>query len=508
MMARPRVTLISPYMLVTSYNVRLISAALRQAGFHTTKIFLPNLYPYSTVPAYDFSYKYEEELADQISALSQGSLWIGISTNTNLLLRTKALILELKKRTSIPIVYGGIHASIKPEECLSASDYIVMGEGEDTVVELSRALGDSDDPRKVPGVGVMEDGKPVYSIRTQEQQTAMGSLPWADYSLDDEWVQIKEARGLARMDINLFSIYSSVMPMGWNNRGPLYFSGASRGCPHRCSYCVHSFLARKFPEYRQLRIRPVADFVAELEHAYRAIPTLRGVACTDEDFLALDVEWLREFSAQYRKRVHLPMRIMGSADSISEEKVDLLVRAGMAFLEVGVQGIGTGVTSKYQRHWSNTDLFKEKAAILHKFRHQIELQYDVIMDNPEESLEEQQKTIKLLLDIKRPYKVQTFTLNYYPGSALYEEALSRGLIKDVIQQIYLKNIISPRASYPLFLFRMFWLKLPNLVIRIMSCMPLLRLFDSDGFRRLAEGIRHAWHRFRDSDSFPAYRLED
>jgi len=506
--AHPKVTLISPYMLVTSYNVRLISASLRTAGYHTTKIFLPNLYPYSTIPAYDFSYQYEEELADEIAALARGSLWIGVSTNTNLFLRTSALVRELKKRISIPIVYGGIHASIKPEECLGAADYVVMGEGEDTAVELSRALEDDVRLERVPGVGKMVDGSAVYTIRSQEQQTAFGSLPWADYSLDDEWVQIKEARGLARMDVNLFSTYSSVMPMGWNNRGPLYFSGASRGCPHRCSYCVHSFLARKFPEYRQMRIRAVGDFVAELEHARKTIPTLKGVACTDEDFLALDIGWLREFSTEYGKRVHLPMRIMGSVDSITEEKVDLLTQAGMAFLEVGVQGIGTGVTSRYQRHWSNKDLFKEKADILHNYRSKLELQYDVIMDNPEESLEEQQKTIQLLLDIKRPYKVQTFTLNYYPGSALYEEALARGLIKDVVKQIYLKNISSPQASYPLFIYRLFWLNIPSMLIRMLAALPLLRLFDTEGFRRLAAGIRQAWHRFRDSDSFPAYRLND
>lgn len=49
---------------------------------------------------------------------------------------------EVKSRSDIPVVLGGPHATVLPEEVLSKSpwfDFLVRGEGEETVVELAQA---------------------------------------------------------------------------------------------------------------------------------------------------------------------------------------------------------------------------------------------------------------------------------------------------------------------------------------------------------------------------------
>lgn len=286
----PTVTLISMSMIINAYNVRLISAALRKAGFKTKKILLPNIYPYSNTPAYDFSYCHEDSIVDDIVRLAQNSVWIGISLNTNLYIRARDLTRKLKERVNIPIVWGGVHVSAKPEECIEHADYVVLGEGEDTAVELTQALLDGRDASLVPGVGAIRNGEYVYSYRTLDKKTPLEELSWADYSLEDEWVQDKEAGHMRKLDLKLFTIYGALGPSLGNGRGPIYFTGASRGCPYRCSYCVHSLLARKFPEFMKLRIRPVDDLIAEMAYAKQHIPTIKGIITTDENFFALGDE--------------------------------------------------------------------------------------------------------------------------------------------------------------------------------------------------------------------------
>ena len=77
-------------------------------------------------------------------------LFVGFSTITGPQLKPVIVASQRVHALGIPVVWGGVHATIMPEECLRESyvDFVVVNEGEEVSVELARMLA-----RKVPSRG-------------------------------------------------------------------------------------------------------------------------------------------------------------------------------------------------------------------------------------------------------------------------------------------------------------------------------------------------------------------
>jgi anaerobic magnesium-protoporphyrin IX monomethyl ester cyclase len=102
-------------------------------------------------------------------------------------------VLELAKKInpSIITVCGGIHASFMYEEMMALSgaiDYIVIGEGEETISELLDALSKGGDVSKVRGIACRKDGKVVraeprpFIENLDNMPMAWDLLDWNDYT--------------------------------------------------------------------------------------------------------------------------------------------------------------------------------------------------------------------------------------------------------------------------------------------------------------------------------------
>ena len=65
---------------------------------------------------------------------------------------TDGLAERIRAELGVPIVIGGTHASYYPESCLEFSDYVVFGEGDETILDLVDALVRGRDVADVPGI--------------------------------------------------------------------------------------------------------------------------------------------------------------------------------------------------------------------------------------------------------------------------------------------------------------------------------------------------------------------
>ena len=126
-----------------------------------------------------------------------------------------AIAAQVKSRLpTARIIYGGVHPTYHWQDILTEEphvDFIVRGEGEETIVQLCRALRDGGDMRLIPGIAFRIDGRPH------------GNAP-APVIADLDAYRI----GWELVDLTRYSY--------WGDKQAVVIQ-FSRGCPHLCNYC-------------------------------------------------------------------------------------------------------------------------------------------------------------------------------------------------------------------------------------------------------------------------------
>ena len=154
-------------------------------------------------------------------------------------------VLLKKNFPGLKTVAGGIHASYLPGACLKSGglDFVVIGEGEETFLELADCLERSGDVSKVTGLAYLRDGRTVLT-GPRALIEDINTLPWPAHQLVDFG---KYYLGITRAVTSLPA--ASVLTM--------------RGCPYKCTFCSHHF-----GYGGKLRKRAPADVVAEIKSLY------------------------------------------------------------------------------------------------------------------------------------------------------------------------------------------------------------------------------------------------
>jgi len=131
------------------------------------------------------------------------------------------------------VIVGGIHASVKPEWHLEESvpDYIVIGEGEETIVELLKSLSrGEEDVSHIAGLAYL-DGSGNVRKTGMRQRLATLDHPWALNTV------FRLPNGHARYLEGLTRKSPVYAPLSLPEDTPTFAFYASRGCPFGCPYC-------------------------------------------------------------------------------------------------------------------------------------------------------------------------------------------------------------------------------------------------------------------------------
>jgi anaerobic magnesium-protoporphyrin IX monomethyl ester cyclase len=395
-----KVTLISVDYGMSAMGIRSISAFLRKNGHETRLILLPLSY----------TSNYANNVISQLIELSRDSGLIGISSMSCTAARAIQVIQSLKK-LNIPIVWGGIHATICPEECIKHVDIVCRGEGEHALLELSDAI---EKQKKIIDIK-------NFWIRTNDDVIRndvrpfienLDELPFADYDFDSEYVLSRDK--IVKTTHELY--------------GTLTIS-TSRGCPHRCTYCCNHFIQDLNKTGKQVRKRDMKKVVDEIQQIKRKMPTLTLVWFSDDNFFVRSITELADFSADYKSRINLPFQCYVGPTTCNEEKLKLLIDAGLKRVEMGIQSGSERISQKiYKRFIQNKTILKA-GAILSK--HSFEMEppnYQFIISNPYETEEDILGSINIIRELPPPFFVQTFSLVLFPGTQLYEMAKNDKII--------------------------------------------------------------------------------
>lgn len=308
---------------------------------------------------------------------------------------------EMKKlRSDLPIVWGGWHPSIFPQETLrqeKAVDVSVQQQGEVTFRELVETLDAGGDLKDVKGI-CYRDGDEVLQTPPRILHD-MNELPAADYSLIDVEAYFKKKQ---RKQLDYIS---------------------STGCFFRCTFCADPFVFQR--KWTALEPERMAD---ELEHLYKKhgytdinfqdetfFTYRKRVVAIAEEFIRRDmkVSWAGTMRADQGSRM-------------SDEEFELCVRSGLRRVLIGVES-----GSQEMMDWLKKDIKMEQVweCAERCRKHNVSVIFPFIVGFPGEtdkSVEQSLEMARQLREMKAEFSTPIFYFKPYPGSAITQGVVAEG----------------------------------------------------------------------------------
>jgi anaerobic magnesium-protoporphyrin IX monomethyl ester cyclase len=488
-----KITFVTPTPLdVAAFGVRTLSAYLKQHGKNVKVIFLPGgveRFKYKST----FKYQYDESILNQVIELCRGSDLVGISFMSNYLDRATQICETLKSELKVPLIAGGIHPTVMPDSCLNFADIVCVGEGEEALLELVERMEAGQDYTNIENLWLKSGNKIIRNpLRPLIQD--LDTLPIYDFGPEDHFLYDNVKKRIEPVSKELLRRSFPLEPHvegSFNDsyiRTVSYKTMTTRGCPHHCTFCAEKTLSDMYAGQRYLRKRSIQHIMKELLWVKKEFPFVESIFLFDDTFLVRPTREIIELSEIYKKKIDLPLHIQVSPTTVTEEKIDALVNAGLAFVEMGIQSTSKTGKELYKRN-TPTDSILKAARIFNNYRGKIHPPcYHVILDNPWETDLDEIETLNTILQLPRPFWMKRASLVTFHGTELYIKAKQDGLIKskeDEWQQIYSKHLHTPKESYINILFYLAGFSyFPRCIIKLLSDKRLIMFFNRESLNKI------------------------
>jgi radical SAM superfamily enzyme YgiQ (UPF0313 family) len=342
--------------------------------------------------------------SELIEALKEKPLCFGVTSMTGpqILHALAGCRLVREAHPDVPIVWGGIHPTLLPEQTLENPlvDIIVSGEGEAAFEELVKALEAGAPLSEVRGLWFKEDGKARFT----------GTRPFIDL----------DARPPLSYDLVEMDRYRRRL----FDRDHISFT-SSRGCTHHCAFCWE-------PAMNKRKWRPMQPETV-LEHLKRVVRDygIQGFLFTDDNFFVDMDRAHRILEGIVRADLDLSIaKLQIRADRVCRLDRDflrLLVRANVRRLHVGVESGNERVLALINKGETVEQIIEANRILA---AYPIVPLYLIMMGLPTETPEELADSVRLAIRLtdENPKAVKTFNIyTPYPGTALYEKCVELGL---------------------------------------------------------------------------------
>jgi len=231
-------------------GILALAAAVRTEGFH----------PF-VVEASALGLSYE----DVINTVKQiAPRYVGITSTTLSIFHAARLAGLIKGLDpSITVIIGGPHLTAVPEETMGRFpdfDIGVIGEGEETVVDLLDALSNGKNLNDVEGIIFRSERNGCISTPRRKFIRNLDHYPFPAWDLLPDFPKV----------------YTS--PPFKVKKSPAISIVTSRGCPYRCIFCDTSVFGRTFRSYSA---EYVLEMIRELYYKYK----IREFIVEDDTFL-------------------------------------------------------------------------------------------------------------------------------------------------------------------------------------------------------------------------------
>jgi len=292
---------------------------------------------------------------------------------------------KIKKINNSLSIFGGPHPTFFPEFINEEGiDIICRGEGENAFADFLN----NPDNEKISNLIIKKENKIISN--PLDSLSNLDNLSFPDRNLVFKYPEIRD--------------------------GPIKHFISSRGCPFNCSYCFNESYSTLYEgKGARVRQREVGSFIKEISEVVNNSPT-RFVYFQDDTF-TLNKEWLENFSSEYSKKINFPFHCHVRANTITEEKVDLLKKAGCYSVHIAAEAANDRIRNEILNRKMSKEQIYSACDLLKKYNIKFMLQN--ILGIPTGSLEDDLETLEMNIKCKPDYAWASI-FQPYPGTRLGE----------------------------------------------------------------------------------------
>ncbi len=314
----------------------------------------------------------------------------------------------------VPIIIGGIHPTLFAKEILERYkfvDYVVIGEGEGTFLELVKSITTNADNKLLASLDgiAFRDNEYIRLNPKKKFKNNLDELPFVDYSI---------------ININEYRNDTS----GWYSPkkirvGQPFSIISSRSCPNRCNFC-----SMKLVHGSKIRFRSAANVLDEMESLYNNY-NVRYFQFMDDN-MTFDKKRTLEICQGIRKRkmdIHFDTPNGLAINKLDQEIIDAMVEAGLVYASLGIESGSGYLRNKIMRKGLITKKIYDVVEACARHR-SLFIKGFFIIGMPQETLETLQETYEMIR--KLPFdKINVNFVAPYPGTELFSYCAQHNMLK-------------------------------------------------------------------------------
>ena len=312
-----------------------------------------------------------------------------------------------EKAPGVLLVLGGEHGTAVPDHVLATSpfDVVVLGEGEDTFVELLRARAAGRPLGEVKGIAFRE-GDRVVNTGLSARRRDIDTIPLP------EWESFPIREYITRHQTNGINLGRSMPMLG------------TRGCPFQCTFCSNPAM------WTQRWIARDPKRLADEMELY-----VRRYAVTNFDFQDLTAivkrQWIVDFCRELIARdlnITWQMPSGTRAEVFDAEVADLLYRSGCRALAFAPESGSPKILKAVKKQ---VDLDHMLTAMRAAVRRGLKLSCFIVIGFPDDTPGTLRQTLSLIrrMAVLGVYDVAVSKFVPYPGSELFRRLQREGKIE-------------------------------------------------------------------------------
>lgn len=312
----------------------------------------------------------------------------------------KVLAGKIKEKYGITNIFGGAHPTFFQkfvEE--SEVDYLVRGEGEETMKEVMDCIDRKESFEHVPNLSY------CGAEKTHHNPLRNLSKRLDDYPHPDR------------------DLYNDLNPKGDRKVRNII---TSRGCPFHCTFCFEDAMRDMYKgKGKYVRIREIDECIQECKRLIEETST--EIIYFADDVFGMKKQWLYDFLEVYKREVGVEFICLVRADIVAsdEQYAYKLAEAGCKSVFFGVESGNEDLRNKVLNKQLTDDQIVNAAKLLHDAG--ITFRTYNIVGLPDETLEDAFSTVELNIKIKADYPWCSI-FSPFPGTELTDYAFNKGYL--------------------------------------------------------------------------------